>query len=211
MTERPDDDQVDAWIELSLQGDQEAFGRLVRAKQALVFRAAWNRLGDPEQARSVAQAVFVRLWSNLDRFDRSRRFDTWLYRLAVNAAIDHHRRAAARPGQTGFDELFDATASRVEGGETEAEREFETGEVGRILHELTALLTEKQRQAFLLREVEGLPTAEVAAVLETSESTVRNHVFQARKLLRQELLQRYPEYARAFAPEDDGHGEGAAR
>jgi RNA polymerase sigma-70 factor (ECF subfamily) len=208
VTTRPDEAQVDAWIALSLQGDQEAFGRLVEAKQALVLRAAWNRLGDREAARSVAQAVFVRLWQNLDRFDRSRRFDTWLYRLTVNAAIDHHRRAAARPGQTGFDELFEATAATVAGGETEAERDFETAEIGRVLHELTALLTDKQRQAFLLREVEGLPTGEVAEILETSESTIRNHVFQARKLLRRELLQRYPEYARSFASNgDDDDGE----
>jgi RNA polymerase sigma-70 factor (ECF subfamily) len=209
VSTRPDDDQVDAWIEASLAGDHEAFGRLVQAKQALVFRAAWNRLGDPDEARSVAQAVFVRLWSHLDRFDRSRRFDTWLYRLTVNAAIDHHRRASARPGQTGFDELFETTAARVEGGDTEAERELETAEIGRILHELTALLTDKQRQAFLLREVEGLPTGEVAAVLETSESTIRNHVFQARKLLRRELVQRYPEYARALDSEGDGEGAGS--
>ncbi len=210
MSTRPDEDQVDAWIESSLQGDKEAFGRLVEAKQALVFRAAWNRLGDPDAARSVAQAVFVRLWQNLDRFDRSRRFDTWLYRLTVNAAIDHHRRAQARPGQTGFDELFETTAATVEGGDTEAERELETSEVARILHELTSLLTQKQRQAFLLREVEGLPTSEVAAVLKTSESTVRNHVFQARKLLREELLARYPEYARRFTvgePTSEGDAE----
>lgn len=203
MTSRPDESVVNGWIEASLAGDQAAFGRLVQAKQALVFRAAWNRLGDAEEARAVSQAVFVRLWKNLDRYDRSRRFDTWLYRLTVNAAIDHHRRAVARPGQTGFDELFECTPARVEGGDTEAERELETAEIGRILHELTALLTDKQRQAFLLREIEGLPTGEVAEVLQTSESTVRNHVFQARKLLREELLSRYPEYARHLGGEGD--------
>ena len=194
-----DEAQVDAWIERSLAGDHEAFGALVRAKQALVYRAAWNRLGDAEQARVVTQAVFVRLWKNLSRFDRQRRFDTWLYRLASNAAIDHHRRRAARAVQTGFDESFENLPSGGPG----AERALELREVAEILHELTALLTEKQREAFLLREVEGMPTAEVAAVLRTTESTVRNHVFQARKLLREELGRRYPEYARAGSREGE--------
>ena len=201
MTQAPDEAQVDEWIGRALAGDQEAFGELVRAKQALVFRAAWNRLGDAEEARTVAQAVFVRLWKNLDRFDRSRRFDTWLYRLASNAAIDHHRRRAARPASTGFDEAFESLPSSEPG----TERGLETREVAAILQELTGLLTEKQREAFLLREVEGLPTAEVAAVLRTTESTVRNHVFQARKLLREELIRRYPEYARGAS------GEGESR
>lgn len=199
MSSTPDESLVDAWIERSLAGDQEAFGHLVKAKQGLVFRAAWNRLGDAEEARIVSQAVFVRLWKNLGRYDRSRRFDTWLYRLASNAAIDHHRRRAARPVSTGFDEAFESLPSDSE----PTERGLETREVARILHELTDLLTEKQRQAFLLREVEGLPTAEVAAVLRSTESTVRNHVFQARRILREELLRRYPEYARG-AP---GEGE----
>jgi RNA polymerase sigma-70 factor (ECF subfamily) len=64
-----------------------------------------------------------------------------------------------------------------------------------IFHELAAELTEKQRAVFLLREVEGMSSQEVADVVGCRESTVRNHLFNARKILRRELVARYPEYA----------------
>ena len=161
-------------------------------KRQLVFRTAFQQLGNGEDARTVAQGVFIRLWQKLDRYDPARRFDTWLYRLTVNAAIDHHRRRRARAIEVEFDEAFEppATASAANDGE----RALQLREVQRVLDELAGELTEKQRTAFLLREVEGVPTAEVASVLRTTESTVRNHVFQARKLLREALAQRFPEY-----------------
>ncbi len=69
------------------------------------------------------------------------------------------------------------------------------GEVMAIFHELAAELTEKQRSVFLLREVEGMASKDVAQIVGCRESTVRNHLFNARKILRRELLDRYPEYA----------------
>jgi RNA polymerase sigma factor (sigma-70 family) len=66
--------------------------------------------------------------------------------------------------------------------------------VRRIFAELAVKLTPAQRTAFVLREVEGLATAEVAQVMGCTEATVRNHVFQARATLRKELTARYPEY-----------------
>ncbi len=70
----------------------------------------------------------------------------------------------------------------------------------RILRELAAGLTERQRLVFLLRELEGLSSREVAEILGCRASTVRNHLFTARKHLREELKRRYPEYAREEAP-----------
>jgi len=74
------------------------------------------------------------------------------------------------------------------------------GEVTAIFRELSAGLSEKQRTVFLLKEVEGLSSAEVAEVIKCRESTVRNHLFNARRYLRGELMKRYPEYAGSFAP-----------
>ncbi len=67
-------------------------------------------------------------------------------------------------------------------------------EVEGILHELAGGLTDKQRQVFLLRELAGLSSREVARIVGCRESTVRNHLFTARKYLRAELARRYPEY-----------------
>ena len=72
---------------------------------------------------------------------------------------------------------------------------LEESEVGAIFRELAAGLSERQRLVFLLREIEGLSSQEVAAIAGCEESTVRNHLFNARKVLRRELVRRYPEYA----------------
>jgi RNA polymerase sigma-70 factor, ECF subfamily len=191
-----DDEQQETLrlVRAARQGDDDAFRRLVELKRDKVFRVAYHHLGKPEDARQVAQAVFVRLWKNLGRYDEARSFDTWLYQVTANAAIDHHRRAKVRSVERPLDEA--STASSAAADPVQAQ------EVRRILGELVALLSEKQRLAFLLREVEGLSTAEVAEALGSTESTVRNHVFQARKVLREEMGRRYPEYVPFLAGEE---------
>ena len=72
----------------------------------------------------------------------------------------------------------------------------------RIFQELSSELTDKQKAVFLLREVEGRPSKEVAEVVGCRESTVRNHLFNARKILRKLIIERYPEYARHYLEQE---------
>jgi RNA polymerase sigma-70 factor (ECF subfamily) len=173
----------------ALGGDESAFAELVRRHQAGVRRCAARILLDHEEARDVAQLAFIRAWENLARYDAAWSFSTWLYRIASNLAIDTLRSRESR----------DRTHSghlRLVGDRVEpvALGKLSEDEVGRIFDELAAVLPPMQRAAFVLREVQGLATAEVAAALECTEATVRNHVFQARQALRRELARRYPEY-----------------
>jgi RNA polymerase sigma-70 factor (ECF subfamily) len=173
----------------ALGGDENAFAELVRRHQAGVRRCAARILLDNEEARDVAQLAFIRAWENLARYDAAWSFSTWLYRIASNLAIDTLRSRESR----------DRTHSghlRLVGDRVEPVALGKLGEdeVSRIFDELAAALPPMQRAAFVLREVQGLATAEVAAALECTEATVRNHVFQARQTLRRELARRYPEY-----------------
>jgi RNA polymerase sigma-70 factor (ECF subfamily) len=83
---------------------------------------------------------------------------------------------------------------RLVGESPPASERADLGEVDHLFDQLVGSLTPQQRSAFVLRELEGLETAEVADVLGCSATTVRNHVFQARKVLRRELARRFPEY-----------------
>ena len=173
----------------ALGGDESAFAELVRRHQAGVRRCAARILLDHEEARDVAQLAFIRAWENLARYDAAWSFSTWLYRIASNLAIDTLRSRESR----------DRTHSghlRLVGDRVEPVALGKLGEdeVSRIFDELAAALPPMQRAAFVLREVQGLATAEVATALECTEATVRNHVFQARQALRRELARRYPEY-----------------
>ena len=170
-------------------GDEVAFAELVRRHQAGVRRCAARILSDAEEARDIAQLAFVRAWENLAKYDPSWSFSTWLNRIGTNLAIDVLRSRDSR-------ERTHIAHLRLVGDSVgaSAPRDLAEVEVKRIFAELARELPPTQRAAFVLREVEGLDTSEVAAVLGCSEATVRNHVFQARVVLRKELAARYPEY-----------------
>ncbi|MEW6337563.1 MAG: sigma-70 family RNA polymerase sigma factor [Acidobacteriota bacterium] len=170
-------------------GDESAFADLVRRHQAGVRRCAARVLGDAEEARDIAQLAFIRAWENLAKYDPTWSFTTWLYRIATNLAIDVLRSRGTR-------DRTHVAHLRLVGDAVppSAPRDLAEGEVKRIFADLAAELPPTQRAAFVLREVEGLDTGEVAAILGCSDATVRNHVFQARAVLRRELAARYPEY-----------------
>lgn len=175
-------------IRAAVDGDTEAVSELVRRKREQVVRIAYQVTGDWEDAVDVSQGVFVRLWKGLGRYDPSRRFDTWLYRITVNAAIDLVR-SRERGLQPLPDEPQELPASP---GRASAESALDLAELRRAFARLSARLAPKQRAAFVLREIEGLETAEVARIMNVAESTVRNHLLQARRVLRLGLEREYP-------------------
>jgi len=139
--------------------------------------------------------AFIKAWQRLDRYNPRWSFSTWLYRIGTNLAIDLVRSRSSRQKahRAGGEHQL-----RIVGGTEETSTRLDHGEVDGILRDLVQFLTPQQRSAFIMREVEDLETAEVAKILGCSAATVRNHVFQARKTLRREIRNRYPE----FVPED---------
>jgi RNA polymerase sigma-70 factor (ECF subfamily) len=177
-------------IRAAADGDTDAVNQLVRLKREQVVRIAYQITGDWEDATDVSQGVFVKLWKGLRSYDRSRRFDTWLYRVTVNAAIDLVRQRAPRHALRSLsDELTEPVAAPEE---TSAELALDLAQLRAAFARLSARLAPKQRIAFVLREIEGLDTPEVARVMNVTESTVRNHVLQARRALRRGLEEEYP-------------------
>jgi RNA polymerase sigma-70 factor (ECF subfamily) len=172
-------------------GDDDAFAHLVRRHSGGLHRAVARILGDDTEAWDVVQMAFVRAWQRIDRYNERWSFATWLYRIGTNLAIDLIRARSSREKahRAGTEHRL-----RVVGEPSSAAELADRREVNRLLDRLVEHLTPQQRTAFVLREVEGLDTAEVAEVLGCSPTTVRNHVFQARKSLRRELAERYPEY-----------------
>ena len=128
----------------------------------------------------------------LQRFDLQRKFDTWLYRITVNAAIDFVRHRGPR----GFlQPLPDDAGERLLDLSQGPAGQFDTAELQRAFIRLAARLAPKQRATFVLKEIDGLETAEVARILGVTESTVRNHLLQARRVLREGFQASYPDLA----------------
>ncbi len=177
-------------IRAAAGGDKAAFGELVRLKRERVVRTAYQITGNLDDALDVAQGVFLKVWDSLDRYDPRRKFDTWLYRVTSNAAIDLIR---ARGPKGNLQPLPDDPADLAATGEQpDAERKIDLGRLQGVFAHLSGRLAPKQRAAFVLREIEGQETAEVARILGVTESTVRNHLHQARRILREAIRSEYP-------------------
>jgi len=188
-------------IRAAAAGDRSAFERLVRMKRQQVVRTAFQVTGDMEDALDVAQGVFLKLWQGLNRFDPARRFDTWLYRITMNAAIDHIRSRGPKGTLQPLPDELPPEAGRDPVREADAALDLPT--LRRAFLHLAGRLAPKQRAAFVLREIEGLSTAEVAAAMEVAESTVRNHLLQARRAIRAGLEREYPDLARRTGRQGD--------
>jgi RNA polymerase sigma-70 factor (ECF subfamily) len=184
-----DDEDLSDLIRAAAGGDRRAFEDLVLRKRDQVVRTAFQITGNLEDAKDVAQGVFLRLWRVLQRFDLKKRFDTWLYRITVNAAIDYVRER----GPKGIlQALPEDAGERLRDPSRGADEQFDLAQLQSAFLRLAARLAPRQRATFVLKEIEGLETAEVARVLGVTESTVRNHLLQARRVLRDGLTKDYP-------------------
>jgi len=152
--------------------DREAFERLLRQHERLVLATALRLLGNLQDAQDAAQEVFLRLHRNLAKVRTSGNVPGWLYRVTVNACHDLRRK---RPEAAHIDDAGNviATAADPQQEATEAERR-------RVLELSLRMLPEKERAAVVLRDLEGLSTAEVAAALGSTEATVRSQISKAR-------------------------------
>jgi RNA polymerase sigma-70 factor (ECF subfamily) len=150
-----------------------SFDRVVRERETQVLRTAFRILGNWADAEDVAQEVFLRLHRHGLEFANDGAVGGWLYRVTVNLCVDRTR--SARVSQE-LPELVSRDRS-AEAAVLMAEKEL------RLMAAL-ALLPAKERAAVVLREIEGLSTAEVAAALGSSEVTVRSQISKALVRLR---------------------------
>lgn len=187
---QPDDRLL---VETIRGGDAEAFEQLVRRKTPKVYALCYRIIGNAEDAKDIAQLVFIKLWENLGKYDSAYAFDTWLYRMVTNVAIDFIRNRQSRDNAVNSTLRLVKTSADAEQGLVVQRKEIET-----VFNDVSSVLSPKQKTIFVMREMEDLPSAEIARILGCRESTVRNHLFNARKLMQTQLRQRYPEYAQLW-------------
>jgi len=165
---------LEAALMNEIRGEAVAsFDQVLRRREAQVLRTAFRILGNWADAEDVAQEVFLRLHRRGRVFANDAAAGGWLYRVTVNLCLDRTR--SARPSQ----ELPDLASL-----DRSAEAAVLMEEQKRRLMSALALLPAKERAAVVLREIEGLSTAEVAEALGSSEVTVRSQISKALVRLR---------------------------
>jgi RNA polymerase sigma-70 factor, ECF subfamily len=172
-------DPVVPIIRAARAGDAAAFEELMQLTERRAAQIAWSILGNQEDTKDAVQETFIRLYRHLHRYDETKNFSGWVARIAVNVCKDVLRR---RKSQRIFEPLADdaQNASSDIAPDDQLIRRDEAALLGRAID----LLAPKERMALILRDLEGMPTEEVADALGSSVSTVRVQISRARIKLR---------------------------
>jgi RNA polymerase sigma-70 factor (ECF subfamily) len=169
-------------LERARDGDLEAFNDLVTLYQDQLFALVVRMVPDRDQASDAVQEAFFSAYRNLTSF-RGGSVKSWLNRICVNAAMDQQRAKKRRPVQP-YPELDDETWQPPAGIEADPERTALDGERTRILGRALAEITDDQRAAIVLYDVEGYDYAEIADMTGVSLGTVKSRIHRGRLALR---------------------------
>ena len=174
--------ETDGALVLACQrGDREAFDRLVERYQRGIYRLCYRYVNHHEDANDLAQEAFLKAWRAIGRFRGDSSFATWLYRIAVNACLNH--RALRRPPTQ---ELPESLPDPARGAEARALRDDEAERVRAAV----SRLPDKQRATLILKIYHELTHEEVAQILGSSVGTVKSNLFHALANLRRLLDER---------------------
>lgn len=180
-------------IEQSLGGNTAAFGLLVRRYQDRLFTSVLHIVGHRQEAEDIVQDTFVRAFAKLDSFQRHSTFFTWIYRIALNAALNRNRRL--RP-VVPLNLLAEGDrrdpADRGAMPEDRLLRAERDEQVRWALNQLS----EEFRAVLVLREIDGFDYETIGRILDVSVGTVRSRLHRARGAMRAHLARRFPESAR---------------
>ena len=176
MWRDPDGPSDAELVERVLAGEREEFAELIRRYQAGLYRHAFGMVGDPDAASDLVQDSFIKAYGSLTRCQEPGRFGSWIFRILRNTCLDYLKNRR-RSDVSLEDGAPLATAS------DDPEGELERADASRAIRSALEALPEAQREAFLLKHVEGLSYEEIAERLGASVSALKMRVKRAREAL----------------------------
>ncbi len=176
-------------IRYSQAGNRTAFALLVRQYYPAAYGLSVRLLGNAPDAEDVVQEVFLRIWRNLQGFDPSTRFGTWMYRIVMNRCLDHLRQRSRRARHETRPPADDEAPEPR--GTVTPESAASGNDLLRIIHGLVAGLPETQRLIFTLRDLQDLSIEEVMDITGLSSESVRTNLHYARRRIRERLEKEY--------------------
>jgi RNA polymerase sigma-70 factor (ECF subfamily) len=171
------DDQSRQLVAACKNGDRKAFDALVHLYQKPVFNAVYRMLNNVEEARDVTQTVFLKVYENLHGYDESYKFFSWIYRIAINEAINQ------QAGQKDHEPLDESMESRDD-PQGDVNRQEMQQEVQDTLMKISA----DHRSVIVLKHLLGFSYQEISEILKLPEKTVKSRLYEARDRMRELLI-----------------------
>jgi RNA polymerase sigma-70 factor, ECF subfamily len=174
----------------AVAGAEGGFEELVRRYQRPIAAYVYRMVGDYESALDLTQEIFIKVYNSLHRYRSEFKFSTWIYKIAHNSAVDHLRRTSTRE-QSLFtgpeDDQFELPLeSNRPSPEQESERKERRIEIESVVRGLPA----SYRELVILRHSQDLTYEEIVEVTGLPLGTVKNRLFRAREMMRQQFLEK---------------------
>lgn len=174
----------------SLRGREDGFNELVRRYQRPIAAYVYRMVGDYDAALDLTQEVFIKVYSSLGRYRAEFKFSTWIYKIAHNASVDYLRRSSSREqamtSEVDGEEREMSVMSRKLSPEQEYAVEERRAEIERVVRQLPSVY----RELIILRHQHDLSYDEIAEVMSLPLGTVKNRLFRAREMMRQQFVER---------------------
>ncbi len=171
-------------VQAFLDGDERAFGELVRRYDNRLINFVYRTVGDRERAQDLVQETFVRVYRHLERFDQSKKFSTWIYTIASNLAKNELRNRSRNPLVLfqAIKQNWDADHRPLEWEDTHYKPDdlFRKRHLKEKVEEAVAQLPEHHRIVFVLRELEGKTYEEISDITGVNLGTVKSRLNRAR-------------------------------
>jgi RNA polymerase sigma-70 factor (ECF subfamily) len=177
--------ELAALVEPCRSGDAQAWEAFVRGFQGRIFALSYSYVGDREEARDLAQEIFVRLYETRDQWVGGDEFLPWLFRVARNRSVDYLRRRKVRtPAHTVPEDTLADLPDHAPGAEAQAV----ASDRRTLLHAALRGLSAISREIIVLRDVHDLPVQRVASILGIPIGTVKSRASRARVELAERVL-----------------------
>ena len=172
------------------RGLEGSFEELVNRYQRPISAFVYRMVGDYDAALDLTQEIFIKVYASLTRYRPEFKFSTWIYKIAHNAAIDHLRRTSSRERSLSVGTEADNYELPLESEgltpEQQSEREERRGEIENVVRSLPTAY----RELIVLRHSQDLTYEEIVEVTGLPLGTVKNRLFRAREMMRQQFITR---------------------
>jgi RNA polymerase sigma-70 factor, ECF subfamily len=177
-------------VATAAQGLEGGFEELVRRYQRPISAYVYRMVGDYDCALDLTQEIFIKIYASLSRYRPEFKFSTWIYKIAHNAAIDHLRRNAGRERSINSGTESEPQQLTIESKGLSPEQQSEREERRIEIESVVRLLPTAYRELIVLRHSQDLTYEEIVDVTGLPLGTVKNRLFRAREMMRQQFLLR---------------------